>query len=169
MKIASDPTRPGRGARDSCLRARQRQGREFARSLRIERDGDAIVEPVPPDLVWPDQEVPGAGSDRPGLVRRGRPFLVDRDRYPLAAAPAPETRPTGCDASLIEQPDIERIPPADQRRRADPVVVVDLDLNLPQPGWELKRHMPIAKLLARLESPCQYQLGPHELTSNASQ
>src|SRR5439155_12639974 len=87
----------------------------------IEPDLDLPVTPAGTHLVRAEQDVPGAGTDLPRAVRRGRPPLIDCALHFFAAAPTTKPRTSLGDPALVEEADVERVSAGDQWVGIDPV------------------------------------------------
>ena len=101
----------------------------------IEADLDPAVAAARPDLVRPEQDVPGPRRHRPGRIRRRRPVLADDELVLVAAAPAPEPGAAGLRPARVEQADVEGVAAVDERIGVDPIAVRVADLRAgAQPG-----------------------------------
>ena len=96
--------------------------------------------------------MPGAGTDLPSAVRRGRPTLIDRELHFLAATPTTKPRTSLGDTALVEETDVERVTAGDQWVGIDPVGISIADVELTDPVRNVKRHVRVTALVIRSES-----------------
>ncbi len=126
VQVAVAPV-PGPAAAAGPLR---RVARGELRPGRAEPEGDldAVLQALRGDLVRAQDDVPGAGVDRPGEVAGGRGVAGEAELGAEAAGPAAEAGAAEVGAALVEDADVAGVSGGPGRDRGLVVAVGDGDL-----------------------------------------